>query len=409
MIVHFAWVAVAFILGLSVTAGLVYVVRRAARRYGWVDAPDELRKIHHKPTTTAAGLAIAGGIVAGTLVLLSTRAFHPWTQVGPDALVWVGGLLLLVTGFVDDVRGLNVKIRFIIQALAAYLLLHAGYYFDIPFVEGGGFEEALYTIPVTMLWVVGITNAVNLIDGLDGLAGGITAIAFIAMATVFGLAGHDELVLFASLVVGAIGGFLLFNFNPASVFMGDCGSLFLGYMLAAFTLEHPAHSNEWVALLIPAIAVGVPVLDTALAILRRLVERTSVFNPDSNHIHHRLIRHRTERHAVLVAYAAAVWYGVAAILMAVLPTLWSIGVAGITAIATVGWLYRLEYVRGYPFSRTTRRLRVAVQWQLRSRRAGTSAGKDGGARENARRTQEQRREEDGGPASLVTAEQARGL
>jgi UDP-GlcNAc:undecaprenyl-phosphate GlcNAc-1-phosphate transferase len=192
---------------------------------------------------------------------------------------------------------------------------------------------------------VGIINAVNLLDGLDGLASGVSIITFATLSVVFAIHGGDiGLLAVAILMIAAIGGFLVFNFNPASIFMGDSGSLFIGYMLAAYSLAGTSHSDPFLALIIPIVALGLPVLDTCLCMVRRLIDGISPFSPDSDHIHHRLRKLWTTRTAVVILYAVAAWFGVAAILITQFDLRIGLFVVAITAIAAYVGIRTLGYL-----------------------------------------------------------------
>ena len=337
------------VLGASVlTTGLaIPSIRRWAIARDWVDRPDGERKLHHKPVPAVGGIAIAGGAVAGIIVLIAIEPILGLSLSLPPAGFWVGALLLFCVGVIDDRVGINFKAKLLFQVIAAYLLIHAGIRVDlsgIPFFAGDGFHEALYAIPLTLLWVVGVVNAVNLIDGIDGLAGGVVIIAFVAAAAVFGLHGNIALVAFAIPFAGAVLGFLYHNFNPASVFMGDSGSLVLGFVLAAFTLQAPMHADPLVSLAIPVVVLGLPIIDTGLSVLRRLFERKAICAPDHDHIHHRLSRLGSVRSAVMVLYAASAWFALAAILMSASIPVYAAIVLGLTAVTAVFALRTLGYL-----------------------------------------------------------------
>jgi len=313
------------------------------------DQPTEVRKIHTDAMPTGGGLAIAGGAIAGILTFVGVQGLLP----GPMQTIpfWAGALLMLGTGFWDDVHGVDPKGKFVLQLVAAYLLLHAGIHLDLAgfsFAPEDGFTLALYSIPFSMLWVVGIINAVNLIDGLDGLASGVIAIAFLACAALFGVKGELEAMAVGVVLVGAIGGFLPYNFNPASIFMGDSGSLFLGYLLAGYTLQAPVHSDPALSLLILPVLLGVPVLDTGAAIIRRWGSDRAVFAPDNKHIHHQLVSTDSETTAVLVLYGVGAWFGSAALLMGVLPVAWGYILAVGTAIVAFAWAWQLGCLTPVP-------------------------------------------------------------
>src|SRR6266446_5036672 len=205
---------------------------------------------------------------------------------------------------VDDIRGLRARYKLIVELGIGALLCWGGFTVDelqLP----GDVHLALgpFAVPFTMLWVAGVMNAMNLIDGLDGLAAGVAAIA-LGTTLVFALAsGKQLLALYTAAMLGAVGGFLVFNFNPASIFMGDAGSLFLGYFLSVVMLL-PARGSTWAVLevAVPVAVLGVPILDTILAIARRAIRGRGVFSPDRAHIHHRLLAlGLTQRQAVLAS------------------------------------------------------------------------------------------------------------
>lgn len=338
----------AFALSVGITIVLTPLMGNLAVRRGWLDVPDTERKLHKRPIPAVGGVAIFAGFVAGLAYITAFRDQLPF-ELPPIPLSLALGLLaMVVTGFYDDIKGLGFKGKFLVQIVVAYGLIHAGYRIDltnVPFVPDDVYTQALISIPLTLLWIVGTINAVNLIDGLDGLAGGVVLIAFACLAAVFGLHGDLGLTVYAIVVAGALIGFLAYNFSPASVFMGDAGSLFLGCLLAVYTLSGKAHADPMLALLIPVVALGLPLMDTALSIVRRLAGGKSVCAPDSDHIHHRLSRRWPQWQAVLVLYAAATIFGVSAIAMSMLTPLIGFSVFAITVGASGAGLVLLGYLR----------------------------------------------------------------
>lgn len=337
-----------FLVAFGTTALCTPIVRRLAIDHGWVDRPDGQRKLHLNVVPAIGGIAIAIGFAVGLAYLHAVREILPFDVIFPPSALWVGALVIVASGFYDDTRGLGFKGKLAVQLVVAYALLHAGYRVDVaglPFVSGDPYAEALVSIPVTLLWVVGVINAVNLLDGLDGLAAGVSLIAFAALGLIFGLHGELGLVMIALVVTGALAGFLLFNFNPASIFMGDSGSLFLGYLLATYSLSGTGHANPWMALVVPAMVLGLPLVDTALSMARRLVERRAIFAPDRDHIHHRLTRTFSHRDSVLVLYAVALSFGASAVALSVLPPSYGAGVIALTVVLTGLGLNRLKYLR----------------------------------------------------------------
>ena len=339
---------IGFLIAFAFTVLLTPVVRSMALRHGWVDRPDGQRKLHARIVPAVGGIAIAAGAAVGFAYMHGVRDLLPFPFELPPPMLWIGALAMVGAGFYDDTRGLGFKGKFAIQVFAAYTLLYAGYRVDVaglPFVGDDPYTQALLSIPLTVLWIVGVINAVNLMDGLDGLAAGLVLIAFACLALIFGLSGQVGLVMVALVMGGALMGFLLYNFNPASIFMGDSGSLFIGYMLATYALEGRGHADPLLALVVPAVAIGLPLLDTTLSMVRRAFERKALFAPDSDHIHHRLVRIWPHRRAVLVLYGTAVLFGGAAILMSTLAPVYSLLVLLVVATLAVSAVGRMKYLR----------------------------------------------------------------
>lgn len=285
-----------------------------ARRVGAVDKPDP-RKVHQTPVPRLGGLAIFGTVM---LVMGLAAGLAPgiWER-GPWPAVFVGALIVYLLGFTDDVNGLSPALKFAVQGCAAFAAVSSGLVLERIYVPGLG-DLALGRLgpPLTIFWIVGVTNAFNLIDGLDGLAGGL---GFIAAFAFFTLAGPNDpgVGVVSAALAGALAGFLRYNFHPARIFMGDSGSLFVGYLLACLAVRTSWGENS-VGFAIPVLVVAVPLLDTATAMGRRYVaavarrgraalfEPKVMFQPDRGHIHHRLLDcGLTQRQAVSVLYLLA--------------------------------------------------------------------------------------------------------
>jgi UDP-GlcNAc:undecaprenyl-phosphate GlcNAc-1-phosphate transferase len=281
---------------------------RLALRIGAVDQPG-LRKVHAVPIPRIGGLAVflafAGALGAAAALDGGIRR-----AIGRD-LPQVLGLLgaatfVLGVGLVDDVRGLGARHKLAAEVAAAATLCALGVRIQSLAAEGlFRIEFGWMSCPLTILWIVGITNAVNLIDGLDGLAAGICAIACAAVAVFAVWMRQPVMALLMLALLGGLTGFLVYNFNPAKVFLGDCGSLFLGFLLGAASVLSSTKTATAVALALPLLAMGVPIFDMLLAVLRRALAQRPMFAPDRQHIHHRLaalgLRHR---HVVLLLYGA---------------------------------------------------------------------------------------------------------
>jgi UDP-GlcNAc:undecaprenyl-phosphate GlcNAc-1-phosphate transferase len=241
-----------------------------------------MRKVHKRIMPRLGGLAIYIAFVVGCLASMELTM----DLVG----ILIGGTMITVLGILDDVYQLPAKVKLLGQIVAACVLV----LFDIR-IEwvnnplGGFFYLDMLSIPFTILWVISFTNVVNLIDGLDGLAAGVSAIASLTVILVAIQMGYFHVALLTAALAGAIIGFIRYNFNPATIFMGDTGSMFLGYMLAAISIYGAVKTATTIALIVPAIALGLPILDTAFAIMRRYVNGKPIFQPDKGHLHHRLL------------------------------------------------------------------------------------------------------------------------
>lgn len=310
---------VAFLTSLVVGAVLTLVVRNRAHAYGWFDQAKSSRKIHARPVPRLGGVAIVGGFFAPLCALMLVDSGVGTAFFMQDKLalgLFAGGITIAFLGLYDDFRGAGARLKFFIQFGVAAGLYALGFRVEVistPF--GAPIALGWLAVPFTLLWIVGVVNAMNLIDGLDGLAGGV---AFFAVLPNFLLAfarGDVVLCLVMAALGGAVLGFLIFNFNPASIFMGDTGSMFLGFVLAAVSLKTCSKSGAAVSMLVPFIALGLPIMDTLLAVVRRTILRRPLFSADKEHIHHRvmsrmLLSHRT---AVLVLYGVCCLFALTAL------------------------------------------------------------------------------------------------
>jgi UDP-GlcNAc:undecaprenyl-phosphate/decaprenyl-phosphate GlcNAc-1-phosphate transferase len=233
----------------------------------------------------------------------------------------LGGLAVAALGLYDDLRGANAWQKFAVQFSVAILLYFCGYRIDRISFPGGALELGIAALPITVVWIVGIINAMNLIDGIDGLAGGVALFAVVTNLTVSMLHGQPIMTLCMAAVAGALIGFLFYNFNPASIFLGDTGSLFLGYVLAVSSLRTHQKSSAAVSLFVPIVALALPIADTVLAMGRRAISGRSMFSGDREHIHHRLLRLGfTQRQVVGILYATSLMFGALALALTFVPT-----------------------------------------------------------------------------------------
>ncbi len=297
---------VSFTIALLVAYFLTPHVRKIAVQAGAMDAPDA-RKVHTQPIPRMGGLAIYAGFVLA--VFGSLYVTHE------IAGLLLGGTLILAVGIIDDLYQLPAKAKLFGQILAASVLV----IFDIR-IEWltNPFGEMIYvdffSIPLTIFWVVGLTNTLNLIDGLDGLAAGVSVIASITICLVAIQQAFPLVAIMTAALAGSALGFMRYNFNPATIFMGDTGSMFLGYMLAAISVLGTVKSAATIALFVPIVALGLPIMDTTFAIIRRYANGRPIFKPDKGHLHHRLLAMGlTQKQAVLLMYVISGCLGLSAI------------------------------------------------------------------------------------------------
>ncbi len=279
---------------LIVAAGTTPVARWLAPRLGWIDRPSS-RKMHQMPMPLLGGAAIYLAFVIA-LVLFGDR-FYVWQVVG----IFVGATAVSLMGLWDDRRRLAVGTKLAVQIAATVLLIATG-------VRVQMFRNPWLDLPVTLLWVVGITNALNLLDNMDGLAGGVAAIAAGHFTLLAAMSGQYLVGALAAALLGACLGFLLYNFNPARIFMGDSGSLFLGFLLAALGIKLRFPENvAIVTWMVPVLVLAVPIFDTTLVFISRLRRGMNpLTSPGKDHTSHRLVRlGLTPREAVMVLYLAA--------------------------------------------------------------------------------------------------------
>jgi UDP-GlcNAc:undecaprenyl-phosphate GlcNAc-1-phosphate transferase len=312
--------AVAFAASTIAGAALTPAVRGLAQRWKLFDHGLSSRKIHGKPIPRLGGVAIVFAFYAPLVALFfvdSDVGRRFWAQPEKALGLIAGGLAIAVLGICDDLRGCGAKQKFVVQFAVAALMYAVGFRIDVianPF--GSPLPLGALGFPFTMLWIAGVVNAMNLIDGLDGLAGGV---AFIAIASTFVVSlvhGEPLMMLFTAALAGSVLGFLFYNFNPASIFMGDTGSMFLGFVLATTSLQTQQKSSTAVALVVPILALGVPIADTLLAMFRRAARGAPMFSADRGHIHHRLLAAGlSHRSAVLVLYGASFVLGGSALVL----------------------------------------------------------------------------------------------
>lgn len=299
--------------GFLLSFTLTPLVRKFSLRFRILDEP-EVRKIHPEPVPTLGGVAI---YMAFVLAMLIGGAWEGFSVIDRRAVLGIvlGGGVIAGIGIYDDMRHSSATVKLLFQALAATILFQFEYRItSIANPFGGSIELSYLSLPVTVLWIMLFTNALNLIDGIDGLATGIAAIASMTFFLTGLNLGNPMASLCALSVLGASLGFLRHNFYPARIFMGDTGSMFLGFALSAIAILGAGKSVALIALLIPIFAVGVPLVDTFLAVFRRSKSRNGIFNADRSHIHHKLLDLGfSARQVVLILYMSAILLGIVAV------------------------------------------------------------------------------------------------
>lgn len=310
---------IAFLAALLASLAVTPCVRDGAKKLGWVDKPDAVRKLHPAPVPRLGGLAIFLALLVSVSVvyLLPAEANYPLRINLSRActIIGLGGLMMLI-GLRDDLKGLSPWQKFAAQMLVALAAWFLGLRILGSWSTNGGiFELGVLSLPITLIWIVGITNAFNLIDGIDGLSAGAALFAMLSMIVV-SAAYHQWLtVLLLSSLAGASLGFLRLNFTPASIFLGDSGSLLLGFMLAVLGIESSEKSSTAFAIAVPIVAFGLPVLDTAIAVLRRFLSGKPIFTGDRRHIHHILMgRGLKPRNVVILLYGVCGLFGLISLL-----------------------------------------------------------------------------------------------
>ncbi|MED1468618.1 MraY family glycosyltransferase [Bacillus salipaludis] len=290
------------------------IVKKLAFKVGATDNPNQ-RKVHLKIMPRLGGLAIYVSFILGLLLM------HPDSQY--HAAIVVGSVIILAAGILDDIYELSAKIKFLLQIAAALIVVYWGGvhvdFINLPF--GGNLYFGAMSVPITVIWIVGVTNAINLIDGLDGLAAGVSSIALITISAMAIVMGDPYVMTMGAILLASTLGFLIFNFHPAKIFMGDTGALFLGYMIAVLSLLG-FKNVAFISFVVPVIILGVPISDTFFAIVRRLYNKNPLSAPDKSHLHHCLLKLGfTHRQTVLLIYAMSAMFGLAAVIFT-MTTVW---------------------------------------------------------------------------------------
>lgn len=303
-------VAVSFIVCILLTP----IVIRFVKKMGFTDIPNE-RKVHKTAIPNLGGIAIFVSFLCGLLIIRPDQPYH--------FAFLLGAFIIVTIGILDDILDLSPSKKFLGQLIAALIVIFYGNiqvnFINLPFEKT--LEFGIFSIPITIIWIIGVTNAINLIDGLDGLAAGVSSIALISMAIMAYLKFDYYVLMIALLLLASSLGFLIYNFHPAKIFMGDTGALFLGYMIAVLSLLG-FKNVTFISFIVPILILGVPLSDTFFAIIRRIVNKKPLSAPDKSHFHHRLLAIGfSHRQTVLIIYGISALFGLSAFIFS-LTSVW---------------------------------------------------------------------------------------
>lgn len=312
----------AFIIAMSLSYILTPYAKKMAYKIGAIDVPKDNRRVHKEPIPRLGGLAIYVAFVIATMIIaVISREFLDFDKQLYG--IFAGATIIVLIGVIDDSKQISAKYKLLGQIVAALVVVYSGVRIESVtnvFNNTGFSVLEKSSIPLTIFWIVGITNTVNLIDGLDGLAAGVSSIAALSLAYVAyfsGQANGEIIAIILIVLAGSLIGFLPYNFNPAKIFMGDTGSLLVGFILATISVEGVIKSATTIAVAVPVLALGVPIFDTTFAIIRRLVNKRPIMEADKGHLHHRLLdQGLSQKQTVLVLYFISTLLGGSAIIIA---------------------------------------------------------------------------------------------
>ena len=308
-----AFVMLALLVGLVVSFLMTPIVKTFAYKVGAIDVPKDNRRMHKTPIPRLGGLAIFIGFMVSILLFAEIDA--------EMKSILLGAVIIVVLGVVDDIMALPAMLKFVVQIGAALIPALNGVQI-LAFSNPNIFSSNLYwvlgglSVPFTVLWIVALTNAVNLIDGLDGLANGVSAISATTMLVIALMASEMQVAIVMAALVGASIGFMPYNLNPAKMFMGDTGATFLGYILATMSIQGLFKYYAVISFVVPFMILGLPIFDTAFAFIRRIAHGQSPMHADRSHIHHRLIdMGLSQKQAVATLYVISAILGLSAVVL----------------------------------------------------------------------------------------------
>lgn len=340
---------IAFLISVTVVLWTIPDVKTVALRLGIVDKPNA-RKIHKAPVARVGGVSIFAGTIIALLIVWRLGGFAaiPTEQHGEIWGLILGSILFFCIGFADDILSLSPFSRLFMQIVVATMSWSMGVRIDFLSVP---FSELIHTdflsLPITVIWLVGMANAINWIDGVDGLAAGVSGIAAVVMLIVTLFMKQPTAALVAAALAGSALGFLRYNFNPAQIFMGDGGAYFMGFTLAGVGVIGLVKATAVTAVLLPYLILAVPILDMSAVILSRISKGKSPFIADKSHLHHWLLNAGiSQRLTVLFIYALTLWVGSLALGFSNIPSGWGYAIAATALLGYIGWqVYRNRQIQ----------------------------------------------------------------
>ena len=311
----FGYVMLALLVALVVSFLASPLVKNFAYKVGAIDVPKDARRMHKTPIPRLGGLAIFLGFMISVILFVPIRGDREMQSI------LLGAVIIVVLGVVDDIMALPAMLKFVVQIVAALIPTMNGVIVRAVsnpniFSENPYWVLDWLSIPVTVLWIVAVTNSVNLIDGLDGLANGVSAISATTVLVISLIASESQVALVMAALVGASVGFMPYNQNPAKMFMGDTGATFLGYILATMSIQGLFKFYAVISFVVPFLILGLPIFDTAFAFTRRIAHGQSPMHADRSHIHHRLIDlGLNQKQAVATLYVISAILGLSAVVL----------------------------------------------------------------------------------------------
>lgn len=321
-------IAIAFMIAFMTSFMATPHTINLAKKLGAVDTPKDQRRINKITMPRLGGLAVILGFIVSITYLIIVMSIEKNINIMEDSMNYklagfiLGGIVIGIVCFIDDVKGIKALYKLIAQTVAAIIAISFGVridYIDLPFINISSSNVLFYNV-ITVFWIVGITNAMNLIDGLDGLSTGISIISCMSLLIIFALNGSPVIsIVLITALCGSLVGFLPYNFNPAKTFIGDTGSNFLGYCLAIISILGIAKTYTAIVIVAPLIVLALPLFDTVFAIIRRIAKGKSlkaIIEPDANHLHHKMLQKGfTQKQAVLILYGLSATFGMFAIIL----------------------------------------------------------------------------------------------